>query len=103
MRSFSGKSLPPVAVAALAAAIMFGCGQVQGLKGRKAYKDANAAYQTQDYRKAADLYKVAIEADPDSKETLPAYFFLANSLDNLYKPSKKGDPANDQLDRKSVV
>jgi predicted Zn-dependent protease len=99
MRSFSGKSLPPVAVAALATAISLavGCGQVQGLKGRKAYKDANAAYQTQDYRKAADLYKVAIEADPDSKETLPAYFFLANSLDNLYKPSKKGDPANDQL------
>jgi len=100
MRSFSGTSLPPVAVAALATAIGFvavGCGQVQGLKGRKAYKDANAAYQTQDYKKAADLYKTTVESDPDAKETLPAYFFLANSLDNLYKPSKKGDPANDQL------
>jgi len=100
MRSFSGTSLPPVAVAALATAITLtaiGCGQVQGLKGRKAYKDANAAYQTQDYKKAADLYKTTVEADPDAKETLPAYFFLANSLDNLYKPSKKGDPANDQL------
>ena len=100
MRSFSGTSLPPVAVAALATAITFtavGCGQVQGLKGRKAYKDANAAYQTQDYKKAADLYKTTVEADPDAKETLPAYFFLANSLDNLYKPSKKGDPTNDQL------
>jgi len=89
-----------VAVAALVTAITLtaiGCGQVQGLKGRKAYKDANAAYQTQDYKKAADLYKTTVEADPDAKETLPAYFFLANSLDNLYKPSKKGDPANDQL------
>jgi predicted Zn-dependent protease len=100
MRSFSGMSLQPVAVAALATALTFtavACGQVQGLKGRKAYKDANAAYQTQDYKKAADLYKTTVEADPDAKETLPAYFFLANSLDNLYKPSKKGDPANDQL------
>jgi predicted Zn-dependent protease len=100
MRSFSGKALPPLAVAALATAISLAaisCGQVQGLKGRKAYKDANVAYQAQDYKKATELYKVTIEADPDSKETLPAYFFLANSLDNLYKPSRKGEPANDQL------
>jgi predicted Zn-dependent protease len=105
MRSFSGMSLSPVAVAALATAITLtavGCGQVQGLKGRKAYKDANAAYQTQDYKKAAELYKVTVEADPDAKETLPAYFFLANSLDNMYKPSKKGDPANDQLMQDAV-
>jgi len=94
MRSFSGTS---VAVAALATVLTIGCGQVQGLKGRKAYKDANAAYQAQDYKKAADLYRTAIEADPDAKETLPSYFFLANSLDNLYKPSKKGEQANDLL------
>jgi predicted Zn-dependent protease len=100
MRSFSGTSLPLLAVAALTTAITVaaaGCGQVQGLKGRKAYKDANTAYQAQDYKKAAELYKETVAADPDAKETLPAYFFLANSLDNLYKPSKKGDPANDQL------
>src|SRR5215467_1633026 len=92
MRSFSVAAL--VAAATLAAV---GCGQVNQLKGRKAYKDANTAYQAQDYKKAAELYKTTIAADPDAKETLPAYFFLANSLDNLYKPSKKGDPANDQL------
>ncbi len=100
MRSFSGTSLPMAAVAAAvmtAALVVAGCGQVNSLKGRKSYKDANTAYQAQDYRKAADLYKATIEADPDAKETLPAYFFLANSLDNLYKPSKKGEPANDQL------
>src|SRR3954465_8532486 len=100
MRSFSGTSLPLVAVTALATTITLAaaaCGQVDQLKGRKSYKDANTAYQAQDYRKAADLYKASIEADGDAKEGLPAYFFLANSLDNLYKPSKKGDPANDQL------
>src|SRR4051812_46357000 len=92
MRSFSVAAL--VAAVSLAAV---GCGQVNQLKGRKSYKDANVAYQAQDYKKAADLYKVTIEADGGAKDTLPAYFFLANSLDNLYKPSKKGDPANDQL------
>ena len=100
MRSFSGTSLPVMAVAALATTAAFlaaGCGQVSQLKGRKSYKDANAAYQTQDYKKAAELYKATVEADADAKETLPAYFFLANSLDNLYKPSKKGDAPNDQL------
>jgi len=92
MRSFS-----VVAVLAEETMAAVGCGQVNSLKGRKSYKDANTAYQAQDYRKAADLYKATVEADPDTKETLPAYFFLANSLDNLYKPSKKGEPANDQL------
>src|SRR3954470_14204746 len=105
MRSVSGTSLPLAAVVALATTLSLaavGCGQVNSLKGRKSYKDANTAYQAQDYKKAADLYQATIEADPDAKETLPAYFFLANSLDNLYKPSKKGDPANDALMEKAV-
>ena len=105
MRSFSGTSLPLVAVAALTAAVTLaaaGCGQVNQLKGRKSYKDANVAYQAQDYKKAAELYQVAVDADPDAKEILPAYFFLGNSLDNLYKPSKKGDAANDALMQNAV-
>ena len=97
MRSFSVAAL--VAAVSLAAV---GCGQVNSLKGRKSYKDANTAYQAQDYKKAADLYEQTIAADPDEKQTLPAYFFLANSLDNLYKPSKKGDPANDALMEEAV-
>jgi len=105
MRSFSGTSLPLVVVTALVTTITLaaaGCGQVSQLKGRKSYKDANTAYQAQDYKKAADLYQATIDADPNAKETLPAYFFLANCLDNLYKPSKKGDPANDALMEKAV-
>src|SRR3954468_7726714 len=105
MRSFSGTSLPFVVVTALATTITLaaaGCGQVSQLKGRKSYKDANTAYQAQDYKKAADLYQATVDADPNAKETLPAYFFLANSLDNLYKPSKKGDPANDALMQDAV-
>ena len=108
MQSQSVLSLPKAATAALAATlgvatvVATGCGQVSELKGRKAYKEANAAYQSQDYKKAADGYQAAIDADPNSTVFLPAYFFLANSLDNLYKPSKKGDPANDALMENAV-
>ena len=73
------------------------CGKVNQLKGAKAYKAANAAYQTQDYKKASELYLEAVQADPDFPAFAPAYFFLGNSYDNLWKPSKKGDPENDKL------
>jgi len=108
MRSLWVMSLPKAAPAALAATLAVatvvaaGCGQVSELKGRKAYKEANQAYQSQDYKKAADNYQAAIDADPNSTVLMPAYFFLANSLDNLYKPSKKGDPANDVLMENAV-
>ena len=104
MRSFSG-TLRLVAVAAIATAVTLaaaGCGQVNQLKGRKSYKDANVAYAAQDYRKAADLYQTAVDTGGDAKELLPAYFFLGNCLDNLYKPSKKGEPTNDALMENAV-
>jgi tetratricopeptide (TPR) repeat protein len=101
MRSFSGLSLAVTALAAVLGLATLGsavgCAKVNQLKGAKAYKAANAAYQTQDYKKAAELYKATVEADPDYPDFSPAYFFLGNSLDNLWKPSKKGDPENDKL------
>ena len=97
LRSFSGLSLPVAALAAVLGLSAVGCGKVNQLKGAKAYKAANAAYATQDYKKAADLYQETVNADPDYPDFSPAYFFLGNSLDNLWKPSKKGDPANDKL------
>jgi tetratricopeptide (TPR) repeat protein len=62
------------------------------LKASKAFKDANALYAQQDYRGAAVEYKSAVDADPNLNE---AYFFLANSYDNLYKPARKGNALND--------
>jgi tetratricopeptide (TPR) repeat protein len=92
MRAFSGASLAVGAMLALS--ISVGCSQVGQVQAKRAFKGANAAYQSQDYRKAATLYEEAITADPN---LIQAYFFLGNSLDNLYKPSRKGDPANDKL------
>jgi tetratricopeptide (TPR) repeat protein len=60
---------------------------------------SNAAYQQQDYKKASTLYEEAVQDNPD---LAPAYFFLGNSYDNQWKPSKKGDPANDGLLTKAV-
>jgi tetratricopeptide (TPR) repeat protein len=68
------------------------CGYVATLKASMAFKDANAAYQTQDYKKAIDKYKEALEHKPD---LAVAYFYLGNSYDNLYKPARKGEAAND--------
>ena len=100
MRSLSGASLACAAVLALGSLTStVGCAKVGEIKAKKAFKSANQAYQQQDYRKAADLYEDTVAADPNLNS---AYFFLGNSYDNQYKPSKKGDAANDALLTKAV-
>ena len=99
MRSLSGASLAMAAVLAFGGFASVGCAKVGEIKAKKAFKSANQAYQTQDYKKAAALYEETVAADP---ELASAYFYLGNSYDNLYKPSKKGDPENDALLTKAV-
>jgi len=99
MRSLSGASLLVGAMLALGSFASVGCGKVGEIKAKKAFKSANQAYQAQDYKKAAGFYEEAVAADPELSQ---AYFFLGNSYDNLYKPSKKGDPENDALLTKAV-
>ena len=94
MRKFS------MAIAMVAGlAVAAGCSQVGGLKAKMAFKDANQLYQAQDYRKAAEKYEEALQADPN---LTAAYFFLGNSYDNLYKPARKGEAANDELLTKAI-
>lgn len=94
-----------LSTAVLAVAVVFSamplvsCRQIAGLKAKMAFKDANAAYQTNDYRKAAAKYEEAISRDPNFTD---AYFYLANSYDNLYKPAKKGDATNDGYLTKAI-
>jgi tetratricopeptide (TPR) repeat protein len=83
----------------LAVTPLAGCGQFAGLKGKMALKDANAAYQGGDYRKAATKYEEAIQQAP---ELTQVYFYLANSYDNLYKPAKKGEAENDAYLTKAI-
>jgi len=91
MRSWSAAPLTAVVLTLL---FLPGCAQV---KAMKSYKAANQAYQQQDYKKSAALYEDAIQSAPDEPKIAPSYFFLANSYDNMWKPSKKGDPENDKL------
>jgi tetratricopeptide (TPR) repeat protein len=86
-------------LALLAAVLVTGCSQVGRLKGQMAFKDANLLYQTQKYKDAAVKYEEAIAANPELTE---AYFFLANSYDNMYRATKRGDAENDALLTKAI-
>jgi tetratricopeptide (TPR) repeat protein len=78
-----------------------GCGQYSysKLRGKKLFRDANALYQQQDYKRAAEKYKEVLQADPD---LVTAYFFLGNSLDNLFKPSRIGEKENDNYLQEAI-
>jgi len=83
-------------------ALTDGCGRYsfQALKGQKAWKEGNEAYRAQDWKKAADRYEAALEADPELFKA--AYFFLGNAYDNQYKPAKAGEADNDAQIQKAV-
>jgi tetratricopeptide (TPR) repeat protein len=97
MRMFSSRAVA-VLVAGLSL-VTLGCGQVGMLQAKMAFRDANTLYSGQDYRGAAAKYEEAIAADPNLTE---AYFFLGNSYDNLYRPARRGEAANDELLTKAV-
>ena len=97
MRALSGASL---ALAMLALSATVGCSQVGMVQAKRSFKAANAAYQQQDYKKAADLYEETLKEDPDL--SVKPTSILGNSYDNQFKPSKKGDAANDALLDKAV-
>ena len=78
-----------------------GCGKYSfsSLRARKAYMEANDLYRAQDWRKAAERYEVAASSDPSLEGV---FFFLGNSYDNLYKPSKQDDPENQGFIEKAI-
>ncbi len=85
-----------LAVALAAGVSLVGCSP---LKAKQAFKDANGLYAAQDYKKAAAKYEDAIVLDPN---LTAAYFFLGNSYDNMFKPSRKGEAENDSYLAKAV-
>jgi len=99
MRKDSLQAVVVVLIAGLTVAAA-GCGQVNMLKARMALKDAHTAYQQQDYRGAIERYEEAIAADATQTE---AYFYLGNSYDNLYRPTRRGEATNDALIDNAVL
>ena len=103
-RAVSAASVALVCGVSLAAA---GCGKYSysNLKAIKAFKDANVLYQQKDYKRAAERYEDVVrnESVIDVEPRLAtAYFFLGNSYDEQYKPSKAGDPTNDAFIQKAI-
>jgi tetratricopeptide (TPR) repeat protein len=76
-----------------------GCGYLNEVRAMKAFKDGNKAYTASDWRVAVQKYEEARELNPENGAI---YFYLANSYDNLYRPARKGEPANDELLNKAV-
>jgi len=85
-----------------------GCGKYSwsALSAVKSFKDGNLLYQQKDWRKAAEKYEDVVQHE-DAFTKLPqlatAYFFLGNSYDQLYKPTKQGDATNDGYIQKAIA
>jgi tetratricopeptide (TPR) repeat protein len=82
-----------------------GCGYMNQVRAMKAFKDGNKAYAASDWRAAAAKYEEArdlTEGDAACEWCPAIYFYLGNSYDNMYRPARKGEPANDALMQKAV-
>jgi len=66
------------------------CGKVSA---QMSFKDGIGAYQQQNYRTAIEELEDAVQYDFEYRPY--AYFYLANSHDNAYKFTRKGQPDND--------
>ena len=81
-----------LAVVVLTAMPLSGCNFFAELGAIRTFKDANTAYQRALYEDAIPLYEevlAVIDAGGDSelaRNLTPAYFYIANSYDSLYKP-----------------
>ena len=88
-----------------------GCGKMNEVRAMKAFKDGNKLYAQNDYREAAVKYEEAIRLDPDDnkKSCGPSgspgciHFYLANSYDNIYRPTRRGEATNDSYLEKAVA
>ncbi|WP_396623607.1 tetratricopeptide repeat protein [Luteitalea sp.] len=66
------------------------CGKVTA---QMSFKDGIGAYQQQNYRTAIEELEQAVQYDFEYRPY--AYFYLANSHDNAFKFTRKGQPEND--------
>ena len=84
-----------VALTAALSAGLTGCGQIAKVKGKIAFKEANTLYGAENYLAASKKYEETIAVGCSGAECSPAelaysYFFLANSYDQLFRPTKRG-------------
>ena len=96
---FKQRRLFRLLIVVLTAISLSGCTFFSELGAVRMFKDANTAYQRGFYDDAIELYEeilLVIEAGGDSdlsRNLTPAYFYIANSYDSLFKPGGQ-DAAN---------
>ncbi len=77
------------------------CGRysINNLRSVKAFKDGTEAYKKSAFPEAAKHFEESIQYNGDQGIV---YFYLANSYDQMFKPSHKGEPENDGYMLKAV-
>ena len=75
------------------------CGWIGNLRAKQVLRNANTLYQAQSYEEAAATYEEVLRRDPNMTVV---YFYLANSYDNLYRPSKPGASVNPEMLQKAI-
>jgi tetratricopeptide (TPR) repeat protein len=83
-------SVPVAVLAALAAS---GCSRIQS---RAAFKDGNKMYREENFKKAIEEYKQAVDKDPRFAE---AWFYLGSANQAMYRPGKESPENKAYLDR----
>jgi tetratricopeptide (TPR) repeat protein len=98
----SSRRIRAVIVAIATAFAASACGQysLSNIRAMKAFKDGNVHYQRGEFKQAAERYEAAMQHNPEFYGL--TYFFIGNSYDQLYKPSRKGEPDNDANLQKAV-
>jgi tetratricopeptide (TPR) repeat protein len=77
-------------------------------RGLEVFDQGNQLYEQRDYKGAAAKYEetIAICKGSGSECTYPqltyAYFFLANSYDNQFRPAQRGEATNDAMLTKAI-
>ena len=88
-----------VGIVIILAAALSACEWAANLRAKQVLRDANSFYQAQNYKEAAATYEEVLRRDPNMTVV---YFYLANSYDNLYKPSKAGATVNPEMLTKAI-
>ena len=104
----TGRTLLRLALVAAMVMPLVSCGFFDQLGAMRTFKEANLLYGRGDYEGAIVEYQHVVDVvneDPDSdlsQAMSVAFFFLANSYDNLYTPAFRGEPENDALLERAV-